>query len=193
MQSVQTPAAPQAAGALPATQVPPVAAEQQPPLQGSVDEHEVVQTPPVPQASFAAQSVATVQPQLPLGKHAVPIEEPAHELHIPPEAPHADCEVPTSHVPALQQPPLQSCVDEHALVHACVASSHALPTGQSAGDVQPGGASGGQVLQASVPEPPSLLESWPESPPASSASRPESVPESFRESPPTSRPGRCSA
>jgi hypothetical protein len=161
VQLVQTPAEPQVAGASPTAQVPPVAAVQQPPLQTSVDEHEVEHAPPVPQASFAAQSVATVQPHVPPGRHAVPVEEAAHESHIPPEAPHADCEVPTSHVPALQQPPWQSCVDEHALVHACVARSHALPTGQSAGDAQPEGASDEQVVQASAPEPPSLLESWP--------------------------------
>jgi hypothetical protein len=123
VQSVQTPAAPQAAGVSPAMHVPPVAAEQQLPLQGSVDEQEVVHAPPVPQASSSAQSVATVQPQLPLGRHAVPVEEPAHELHVPPGAPHADCEVPTSHVPALQQPPLHGCVAEHADVHMWVVVS----------------------------------------------------------------------
>jgi hypothetical protein len=151
VQSVHTPLAPQAPSELPALHVPPVDAEQQPPLQAWVEEHAEVHAL-FPQASFAGQSVVTLQPQVPPETHAVPEEPPAHELQVAPVAPHAVCEVPATHVPASQQPPLQGWVAEHAVVHAWVVVSQAWSAGQSAADAQ-------QPVQASVPGP----ESWPES------------------------------
>jgi hypothetical protein len=64
MQSAQTPLAPHSLIAVPPTQVPPVDAEQHPPLHAWVEEHAVVHKPVVTsQASRAGQSLATAQPR----------------------------------------------------------------------------------------------------------------------------------
>lgn len=67
-----TPLAPQATFAVPTTHVPPVAAEQQPPLQLRVELQDVVQVwvdrshaAPASVAVAAGQSVVALQPQLP--------------------------------------------------------------------------------------------------------------------------------
>jgi hypothetical protein len=54
---------------------------------------------------------------------------PAQFAHAPPVVPHAEAAVPTTHVPELQQPPLQNCDDEQDVVH--VVPLHAYPGGQS--------------------------------------------------------------
>jgi len=138
VQLVQTPLAPHAVAEVPAEQVPPVAAEQQPPLHVWVEEHAVVHAPvAVSQACPAGQSVATAQPHLPLARHAVPEALPAQETQAPPEAPQAAFDVPAEHIPALQQPPLHVSVAEQVVVHAPVVVSHASSAGQSVASLQP--------------------------------------------------------
>jgi len=82
---------------------------QQPPLQGWVDEHAVVQVPvATSQAWSAGQSVATEHPHAPLARQALPVGSPAHEMQAAPVVPHAVFTLPGPHVPPfLQQPPLQ--------------------------------------------------------------------------------------
>jgi hypothetical protein len=129
------PSMPQARGDVPVAHMPEL---QQPPLHGWLPEHVVVHTPlVVSQASSVGQSVAEAQPHVPLDRHAVPELLPAHEVHVPPAAPHAVCPVPVAQVPALQQPPLHVWVDVHAVVHLWVAVSHASSVGQSVGTAQP--------------------------------------------------------
>ena len=129
------PSIPQARGDVPAAHMPEL---QQPPLHGWLPEHVLVHTPLlVSHASSAGQSVAMAQPHVPLERHAVPELPPAHEVQVPPAAPHAVCAVPGAHVPALQQPPLHVWVDVHAVVHLWVAVSHASSVGQSVGTAQP--------------------------------------------------------
>jgi len=70
------------------------------------------------------QSPIVRQPHLP-PKHADPALAPRHEMHAPPSAPHESGFVPEAHRPALQQPPLQGCELEQAVVHEEVAMSHA--------------------------------------------------------------------
>lgn len=112
LQSVQSPPTPQAPSAVPGVHVPPPPAdtEQQPPLQGCVYEHAVVQVAvAVSHASSTGQSVVVVHPHLPLGRQTEPGELPAHETHAAPVEPHRFFAVPGAHVPVLelQQPPLQ--------------------------------------------------------------------------------------
>lgn len=126
VQSSQTPLVPQAPSVFPALQVPLVAAEQQPPLHVCVDEHEVVQAlVVVSHASSVGQSVATVQPHLPLDRHESPELPPTHETQAAPVSPHAACVLPVAHVVPLQHPPLHGWVAEQVVVHAPVVVSHA--------------------------------------------------------------------
>jgi hypothetical protein len=128
---------PQRASVLPATHVPPL---QQPPLQATVDEHVVSHAFVVAlQFTFAGQSVDAVwHPHIPpmpvvAVTHAVPALTPEQLVQTPPVEPHAPAASPVVHVPpvaAEQQPPLQACVELHAVVQVLVAS-HACPSGQS--------------------------------------------------------------
>jgi hypothetical protein len=45
--------------------------------------------------------------------------------------------VPAAHEPLEQQPPLQGCTGEQAIVQKCVEALHAWPGGQSAATLQP--------------------------------------------------------
>jgi hypothetical protein len=125
--------------AVPATQTPPVAAEQQPPLQSCVDEHAVVHAcVVVSQAEPDGQSVVLEQPQAP-PTHAVPIDFPAQSAHVAPEAPQAAGVLPALQVPAVaaeQHPPLQGWFVLQSRVQVAVMREHASPSGQLAVDTQ---------------------------------------------------------
>ena len=69
-------------------------------------------------ASPLGQSLALVQPHVPLERQAVPEGLVAHDAQAAPVAPHAAFAVPGAHVPALQQPPLQGWLDEQTVVQA---------------------------------------------------------------------------
>lgn len=87
------PAEPHAAVLPPPTQLP--ADEQQPPRHGWLALHEVVHWPSErSHAKPAAQSLALVQPHLPLVRQAVPVALPTQLLHCVPTAPHTVCDVP---------------------------------------------------------------------------------------------------
>jgi hypothetical protein len=80
---------------VPATQLPPVAAEQQPPLHAWVVLHAVVHLCiVVSHAWLAGQSAALLQPHEPDGKHALPLALPVQGWQTLPTAPHAACDVP---------------------------------------------------------------------------------------------------
>jgi hypothetical protein len=122
-QETHAPLTPHAVRLVPEVHVP---ALQHPPLQGCPVEHAVPQTPlVVSHASSAGQSDVLVQPHVPLERHAVPDILPSQDAHIAPVTPQAISVSPGAHVPALQHPPLQGRVDEHELVQAWVAVSHA--------------------------------------------------------------------
>ena len=110
VQSEQTPLVPHAVFAVPGTHMPPVSAEQQPPLHAWVEEHADVHVPvATSHASSAGQSVVVAQPHAPLDRHAAPLEPPEQETHAAPVVPHAFLASPGAHMPVLvlQQPPLQ--------------------------------------------------------------------------------------
>jgi hypothetical protein len=129
------PPAPHAPCAVPGAQVPPL---QHPPLQGSVGEQVLPQTPLVlSHASSVGQSVGPAHPHVPLDRHATPDGLPAHDEHAVPEAPHAVIAMPGTHMPASQQPPLHGWLDEQVVVQSRVFMSQASPIGQSAGEAHP--------------------------------------------------------
>ena len=141
MQSPQSaPLAPQATPSVPVWQLPPVAAEQQPPLHGvfmsHADPHVCVV---VLHAWFAAQSLALVQPQtlVPvMSRHAEPALLPAQLPQLACPSAHAVDVVPGAHMPPSQQPPLHGCVALHAVVQVPLVVSHDCPPGQSLGPAQ---------------------------------------------------------
>jgi hypothetical protein len=101
VQSAHTPLAPQATAAVPLTHVPPADAEQQPPLHACVAEQFVVHACVARSHALPLeQSLATLQPQVPLGRHAVPEALAAHETHIGPQSPtpHVMPHAPAAHV-----------------------------------------------------------------------------------------------
>jgi hypothetical protein len=116
------------------------------PLQGSVEEHVVVQVFFV--ASFVVShalplrhSVLSVQPHVPppvTGRHEVPTLLLVHTLQVLPVDPQPKLgSVPTTHAPlALQQPPLHGLVVEHAELHLPF-EPHAMLAGQSLAEAQP--------------------------------------------------------
>jgi hypothetical protein len=132
------PAEPQAPGSVPAPHTP---ALQQPPLQGCVRLQVVVQVLfERLQAEPRAQSVVWLQPHLPppaTSSHRVPEGSPRQSSQVLPVLPQAICVVPATQVPALQQPPLQSCVGLQLVVHLCEPVSQASPAGQSLVTLQP--------------------------------------------------------
>lgn len=101
------PVAPQATCRLPGEQTVPL---QQPPAQGELPEHVAPQRPVVvSQASPFGQSPGEAQPQVPPARQAAPVlPSTRHEMHAPPPSPHWVDVLPATHVPAPQQPPLQS-------------------------------------------------------------------------------------
>jgi hypothetical protein len=127
------PLAPQVGLLVPATQLPP---EQQPPLHGCIDEHELVHLCVDPShACPLGQSLAELQPHVPATQA---FSEPiVQSVQAPPVLPHTPAALPMTQVPPLQQPPLHSCVDEHEVVHWCLDVSHAWPDGQSVAELQP--------------------------------------------------------
>jgi hypothetical protein len=141
VQSVHTGAVPHAVAAVPGVHVPPLEAEQHPPLHGCAIEHEVVQAfAVVSQASPVAQSLVRVQPHarpLPEATQALPAPASAHDVHIVPRLPHAACAVPAAHDVPLQQPPLHGCVAEHVVLHVPPSTSHASPIGQADAEAHP--------------------------------------------------------
>jgi hypothetical protein len=120
VQSSQTPLVPQAVGCMPATQLPPVEAEQQPPLHGSVEEQALPQCEAL-QAAPAGQSVAIEQPHTPPaapGRHWAPAGDMPQGLHAIPPVPHAVGSLPDAQEPAWQQPPWHGWSGLHAVVHS---------------------------------------------------------------------------
>jgi hypothetical protein len=111
--------------------------------------------------------------------HAPPFDVYAHALapagfvlqsvHAAPSSPHAVFDVPPWQVPvAPQHPPLHGCVGEHALVHLCVARSHARNVPQSAAVLHPhapaavhADPSGDLEQSVHVPDAPHALASLP--------------------------------
>jgi len=86
------------------------------------------------QAWPVGQSVATLQPQTPLARQAVPVVLPAQSTQAPPLLPHAVSLAPAPQVPlvaAEQQPPLQAWVELQSVVHRPAPVSQAMPVGQS--------------------------------------------------------------
>lgn len=136
------PVFPHADGASPSVHtpaVPPSGELQQPPLHGCDTSHALVQVyVRVSHASPCGQSLATLQPQLPVdAMHAAPASPAAQLLHIVPAAPHAVLVSGEVQVVPLQQVPLHGWLDEHCAVHAWVTASQAWPTAQSLDPVQP--------------------------------------------------------
>jgi hypothetical protein len=113
-----SPLAPQLDAPVPTLQLPP---EQQPPLHACDAEQLVVhRCVVVLHAVFIAQSPVALQPHAPppaIISHTVPLGLAAQLAHAPPPAPHAPAEVPATHEPPEQQPPLHSCVAVQVMVH----------------------------------------------------------------------------
>lgn len=154
VQLEQTPLVPHAVSAVPGTHVPPVSAEQQPPLHAWVEEHADVQVPvDRSHASSGGQSVVAAQPHAPLERHAEPLA-PEQETHIAPVEPHAFFAVPGAHMPVLgsQQPPLHGWPDVHVVVQAWAVVSHASSPGQSVALSQPHVPSDRHALPVELPE-----------------------------------------
>jgi hypothetical protein len=84
----------------------------------------------------APQSPVEAQPQLPLGRQAVPFALALQSAHAPPLWPHCVCAVPAMQLVPSQQPPLQLSPPAHDVVHTPDALQ-ALPVGQSAEVAQP--------------------------------------------------------
>ena len=148
------PLLPQAPADVPGTHIPvvlPLGMLQQPPLHGFVAEHVVRHACVVVshERPVAQSDAGSMQPQVPpnapvLGTHALPTLMPAHATHAPPVDPHAVADCPCTHTPnappstgLVQHPPLHVCVALHAVVHAWVVVSHAIPWAQSAAVLQP--------------------------------------------------------
>jgi hypothetical protein len=92
------------------------------------------------QALCAGQSAATLQPHAPpfvVATQVEPMLFPIQGTHAPPVAPHAPSTTPLAHVPLSQQPPLQSALALHAVLHVCVVVLQARPARQSADVMQP--------------------------------------------------------
>lgn len=134
-QATQTPSQPVVVSrhevlAVPELQVPPVAAEQQPPLHGWADPQSAVQVlVAVSHAAPAAMAVAWGQSAVSLHPHApatqaCPAAAAVQSKHRAPSVPQLSAAAPAWHVPAAeQQPPLHGCVAEQAVVHLLVAGS----------------------------------------------------------------------
>jgi hypothetical protein len=98
---------------------------------------------PAAQVELAGQSVVPPHPQIPppvAASHTCPVEAVAQLAHTPPALPHAESDVPATHVPALaaeQHPSLHGVEASHAVVQRCVVVLHALPLAQSADVLHP--------------------------------------------------------
>jgi hypothetical protein len=112
-------------------------------------------------ALLGGQSTDPAQPHWPpplTASHApplVPAAKPAvHDAHVPPLLPHAVVPVPAPQVPpvaAEQHPPLHGWAVLQLVVHACLATSHAMSGGQSAAVVHPPLPSASPPDEASFP------------------------------------------
>lgn len=125
---------------VPDWQVPDAAAEQQPVGHACDALHVKAQIPPEQPWAPAPQSFTEVQPHCPppaTGSQTWPCVLPEQLLHAPPLLPHCPLVVPATHLPPLQQPPLQGCVALHVPVHRWVVVSHAASAGQSATELHP--------------------------------------------------------
>ncbi len=149
LQSAHTPPfSPHAPAPVPGWHVPPVAAEQHPPLHVCVVLQAVVQVwVAVSHALPAGQSAALWQPHRcgdPPERHAVPLALPAQEAQRGWPTLQSPVVVPVSHVlvAGSQQPPLHAlcCAPPQVAPHVPVVRSQAEPVGQSLGWVHPGGA-----------------------------------------------------
>lgn len=122
-----TPPAPHAAGAVPATQVPLVAALQQPPLQGEALSQAVPHRCVVAlQALPAGQSLAALQPHRvapPTTRQAVPFALPAQEPQLGPPRAQAVGRLPGEQVlvAVSQQPVVQGVAESQCEPHAPLA------------------------------------------------------------------------
>jgi hypothetical protein len=126
------PVLPQSKFELPRTQLP--AAVQHPPRHGCVASHVVTHTLAAEQEVCETQSATELHPQDPpplAARHRLPVPLEGHLTHVVPPLPHANCEVPWTHEPPEQHPPLQGCAAEHEAAQT-PASEQALFDGQSA-------------------------------------------------------------
>lgn len=123
--------------------MPPDAAEQQPPLHGVFMSQAGPQLCVVgSQARLGGQSAALVQPQLltpPASRQALPADLPTQLPHSGGASAQASALSPTAQLVPSQQPPLHGWVALHVIVQVPAVVSHAWPTGQSAGPLQPMG------------------------------------------------------
>jgi hypothetical protein len=131
------PVEPHAPVDVPATQVPPVAAEQQPPLHGWFELHAVVHLfVEVSQACPDGQSAALVQPHTFVARQTWPLTLVAQFWHWLPTVPQVPLAVPGLQTPfdgAVQQPLAHVDVDEQELmhrlpVHALDVAGQSVPT-----------------------------------------------------------------
>jgi hypothetical protein len=124
---------------LPATHVPPFAAEQQPPLHGWAVPHDVVHVLVLAsQAKPVGQSAMEVQPQARVvTTQALPAAEAAQSEQAAPGWPHAAGDVPGWQTPLAQQAPLQGWLALQVVVQVALMPSHANPAGQSLAEIQP--------------------------------------------------------
>jgi hypothetical protein len=137
------PLSPHADGEVPAWHVPPVLAEQHPPLQGWAELHAVLHVfVVVSQAMPAGQSPGLVHPHawVPavVATHALPAALPTQFVQVAEPVLQLAAAVPGSHtLPVPQQPPLHAWLGPQASVQAPPATLHALPVGQSEGPPHP--------------------------------------------------------
>jgi hypothetical protein len=80
--------------------------------------------------------VPVVQPQTPLARQALPAALPVHVTHSP-LLPHAVSDVPSTHVPPLQQPFAHGSDGEQAPTQTPVEVLQVPPCGQSVEEAQP--------------------------------------------------------
>jgi hypothetical protein len=133
VQSTHCDPLPQALSAVPALQVPPLGAEQQPLVQACVEPQLFTQVPEVQAAAPPPQSPMLLQPQAPppeTARHTWPMVLAAQLAHRPPPTPQAVLATPLVQVLPLQQPPLQAWVASQLVVHWC-ALEQEYPVGQS--------------------------------------------------------------
>lgn len=121
--------------------MPPLIAEQQPPLHGLFMSHAVPQVCVVRlHAWLTGQSLALVQPQAlaPLpAMHDLPALLAAQLAHSALPVAHAADVLPATHVEPSQQPPWHACVALHDVEQTPLDVLHDCPVGQSAALLQP--------------------------------------------------------
>jgi hypothetical protein len=121
---------------LPATQVPPVVAVQQPLAHGDEELQPDEQVCVAMLQAVPGQSAAELQPQA-LITQALPCALEVQSTQARPLPPQPVTAVPAEQLPAMQQPPLHGCDAEQVVVHRCVVVLQALPMAQSVVPLQP--------------------------------------------------------